>query len=282
MSLTIIDTYPEILSLIKQMDGTFHKTVWEQYLGDISTELFCKVTKDSSGYDYDSEVLPVMNLLIGHSEKIEEAHDSFLSATNGLEEIIKAKTGAVLNAQLVFYIGLCNGAGWATTLNGNPAVLLGVEKIVELNWYNKKTMTALIYHELGNLWHDSIGVLRRETTSMRDKYVWQMLQEGMAMYFEQLLADDFGHYHQDKNGWLDWCFSNKDELDVEFLRRLQSNGSAQEFFGDWQKYNGHSDVGYFIGCEFVKWLLQKYTINEVANFELDTAYQELCKYVEER
>lgn len=282
MSLSIIDTYPEMLSLIKQMGGAFQKSAWERYLGNISSELFLKITKDSGGYNYENEILPVMNLLVGHPEKVAEAHESFLSAINGLEDKIIAKTSSTLCAQLVFYIGLCNGAGWATTLGGSSAVLLGVEKIVELKWYDKKTMTALIYHELGHLWHGSIGVLRRETTSIRDKYVWQMVSEGIAMYFEQLLTDDFGYYHQDENGWLDWCIVNKDELGAEFLRRLQSNSSAQDFFGDWQKYKGHSDVGYFIGCEFVKRLLHKYTINEVANFEVDTVYQEFRKYTEER
>ena len=141
MSLTIIDTYPEMATLIKQMSGAFQKPVWERYLGDVSSELFLKVTKDSGGYNYENEILPVMSLLVGHPEKIVKTHESFLSAINGLEDKIIAKTGSTLRAQLVFYIGLCNGAGWATTLDGSPAVLLGVEKIVELNWYNKKTMT---------------------------------------------------------------------------------------------------------------------------------------------
>ncbi len=198
MNLTIIDTYSEMMNLVVHANGPFQKAAWEQYIKKISLELFHKVSNDSDSYDFISEVLPVMNLLVNNPDKISEAHESFLYAINGLDKKITDKTGTELQVQLVFYMGLCNGAGWATTLNGNPAVLLGIEKIVELDWCDKDAMTALIYHELGHIWHGSIGVLHRETPTMRYKYVWQLLQEGIAMYFEQLLKDDYNYYHQNK------------------------------------------------------------------------------------
>lgn len=282
MGLTIIDTYPEMMSLIEKMGETFQKPAWEQYLEDISSELLLKVTKDSSDYDYENEILPVMNLLLGHMEKIEKAYQSFLTIIEDLDTKIMTKTGSALQAQLVFYIGLCNGAGWVTTLDGKPTVLLGVEKIIELNWYDKETMTALIYHELGHVWHYSVGSLQSKTSTMGEKYIKQLVNEGIAMYFEQLLMEDFNYYHQNINGWLDWCIAHKDELDLEFLRRLKTNSSAQDFFGDWQKYKGYSDLGYFIGCEFVKWMLDKKPLKKIANMDTENAYKEFQKYVEER
>jgi len=64
-----------------------------------------------------------------------------------------------------------------------------------------------------------------------------------------------------------------------FFERDQSNESAQDFFGDWQNYKGYSDVGYYIGCEFVKFLRQKYSMDELANMEIDVVFYNLCKYV---
>ena len=275
----ILDTYNDIISLTRQMNGVFDLSLWEQYIRRISSELWQKVTEDSKNYDYNRDILPVMTALINKPDKINEAHESFLTAVNGLDEKMQSVVGMELPVQLVFYIGLCNGAGWATRLDGKPTVLLGIEKIIELDWCDKETMSALIYHELGHIWHDAAGTLRRDTDNMRDKYVWQLFQEGIAMFFEQMLFGDFSYYHQNKNGWLNWCTANKNDLNAEYLRRLQSNESAQDFFGDWQNYKGYSDVGYYIGCEFVKFLRQKYSMDELANMEIDVVFYNLCKYV---
>ena len=275
----ILDTYNDIISLTRQMNGVFDLSLWEQYIRRISSELWQKVTEDSKNYDYNRDILPVMTALINKPDKINEAHESFLTAVNGLDEKMQSVVGMELPVQLVFYIGLCNGAGWATRLDGKPTVLLGIEKIIELDWCDKETMSALIYHELGHIWHDTAGTLRRDTDNMRDKYVWQLFQEGIAMFFEQMLFGDFSYYHQNKNGWLNWCTANKNDLNAEYLRRLQSNESAQDFFGDWQNYKGYSDVGYYIGCEFVKFLRQKHSMDELANMEIDAVYYNLCKYV---
>ena len=47
------------------------------------------------------------------------------------EKIIKA-FGKAVDADIVLYIGLCNGAGWVTKLREKTTVLLGIEKITEL------------------------------------------------------------------------------------------------------------------------------------------------------
>ena len=279
--MNVLDTYNDIISLSRQMNGVFDLTLWEQYIRNISSELWQKVADDSKNYDYNRDVLPVMTAVINKPDKIKEAHESFLIAVNGLDGKIRKIIGTELPSQLIFYLGLCNGAGWATRLCGKPAVLLGVEKIVELNWCDKETMSALIYHELGHIWHDTAGTLRRDTDSMRDKYIWQLFREGIAMYFEQMLFGDFNHYHQNKNGWLDWCIANKSELDMEYLQRLQAGESVQDFFGDRQKYKGYSDVGYYIGCGFVKFLRRKYSMDELANFEIDKVYQMFYAYAAE-
>jgi hypothetical protein len=274
----IIDTYPEIVSLFDRMEGKFNIALWEEYISGISRELCNKLKEDSSQYDFQREILPVLSQAMVKREKLKTAHASFCASVKGLAGKVKKITGTQLQVDIIFYLGLCNGAGWATKLENIPTILLGIEKIVELDWCDEKTMASLIYHELGHIWHDSAGSLYQKTGTTREKYILQLYQEGIAMYFEQLILDDFTHYHQHKGNWLNWCHANKRELDKEYLRRLNANESAQDFFGDWCAYQGYSDVGYFIGCEFIKHLAEKFSLRELAALDLNTVYQEFSEY----
>ena len=73
-------------------------------------------------------------------------------------------------------------------------------------------------------------------------------------------------YHQDKDGWLDWCRENEAEIKKEYLRRFDAKESVQDFFGDWCSYNGYSDVGYYLGCRFIEYLMKSNSLKEIANF----------------
>jgi uncharacterized protein YjaZ len=152
-----------------------------------------------------------------------------------------------VEATVVMYLGLCSGAGWATEMDGRPAVLLGLEKIVELDWCDDASMSALIDHELGHLWHFQ----HRTKPAFADKALWQLYTEGMAMFFEQQLKGDRHFFHQNKNGWLAWCEANRDALLEEFARRVAAGESVQDFFGDWCSYQGYSDVGYYLGSVLI-------------------------------
>lgn len=277
----IIDTYPEIIEILNRMSGRFDMALWEQYANGISKELPGLLKKDYADNNQDDQnrIITVLNAVITERDKLEITHHSFSQAIgNDLDKRIYAVCGADLHVTIMLYLGLCNGAGWATTLDGIPAVLLGIEKIAELNWHGADDMRALIYHELGHIWHEQFGKMHQKTPTMRDKYILQLYQEGIAGYFEQLLYGDLNKYHQDKNGWLDWCKENKSELNHEYLRRLAQNESAHVFFGDWQNYQGWGDVGYFIGCEFVKSLASKYSLTELANLDISVIYNEFTAY----
>lgn len=84
-------------------------------------------------------------------------HQSFLAVVKGLSERLAQKFGNDLDVDLFLYVGLCNGAGWVTTLNGRDVVLLGIEKILELGWVSLGDMQGLIYHELGHIYHSQHG-----------------------------------------------------------------------------------------------------------------------------
>jgi hypothetical protein len=122
----------------------------------------------------------------------------------------------------------------------------------------------------GRQWH---------VNSICDKYILQLYQEGVAMYFEQLVTGDPDRYHQSGGDWLEWCRAYEYGLNAEYLRRLEFGESCQDFFGDWCGFLGHSDTGYFIGGEFVKALAKKHTLTELACLSLPMVYEEFEKYV---
>ena len=144
--MNIIDTFPQIANCFA--DDIFNMEYWENYANAISPGLAAKCKEDIADYD-------------GLTEKIQ---DTLQKNCNG---------------SIIFYLGLCNSAGWATELDGNPVILLGVEKIIELSWYHKSDMAGLIYHELGHIWHNQTRLKIRKPFQNQD--LWQLYCEGMAM-----------------------------------------------------------------------------------------------------
>lgn len=101
------------------------------------------------------------------------------------------------------------------------------------------------------------------------------------MYVEQLLCGKDDFYHQNKGNWLEWCKENQSFLYKEYIRRIDCGESVRDFFGDWSNYQGKSDVGYYLGCEFVKTLLEKYTLNQLANLSLSEIEGQLRRNIGE-
>ena len=273
----IIDTYANMLALVTHTNGHYDESAWCAYAGRISPVLPDKCLNDAASYDFERDVRPVLESAMNNRARLEEAHASFVRATRNLTQRFGAVFGMDLQVDIILHLGLCNGAGWATELDGKPAILLGMEKIIELGWTDDASMIGLIYHELGHIWHDTAGTLHADTTTNAEKAVWQLYQEGIAMHCEQLLMNDAWHYHQDKDGWLDWCKDHQTALFAEYKRRIDADESVQDFFGDWCSYLGHSDVGYYLGGELIKRLAGRYLLNELANLSSAGIYDELCR-----
>lgn len=264
----IIDTYQDILDIF--LNENFSFAIWEKYAYSISNSLVKKIEKDSSKYDFNTEILPVISQMLQKKDKLEEAHSAFVNVTESLSTRIFDVFGINLDVAIIFYLGLCNGAGWATSIDGKPTVLLGIEKIIELNWCDERNMIGLIYHELGHIWHNHIRTVPTTFESQKDRALWQMYSEGIAMYCEQLLYGDIKFYHQDVNGWLSWCQNNQNHLFSEYKRRVEANESVQPFFGDWCQFEGHSDIGYYLGAKFVEKLAEERSLFELANLDMTT------------
>ena len=160
-------------------------------------------------------------------------------------------------------------------------ILLGIEKMMELNWCSLDDMYGVIYHELGHVYQAQFGILKRTFDHGADTFLWQLFIEGVAMYFEQSLVGKADYYHQDKGGWKTWCDNHLEQIKADFTRDLKEMTFAnQRYFGDWAVYNGHHDVGYYLGCQFVRHILSVYELDEIICFDIDMVKDSYKQFVQ--
>lgn len=282
----IIDTFSQLGGLFE--NDAFQPERWEQYINSIyagCAEIFkadMNEYLESGKYTYEKDFLPIING-VWQNPKLDTLHDSFLAVTNQLDSKIRERFGAELDVEIVLYLGLCNAAGWVTTMNGKDVVMLGVEKIIELNWHELDAMYGLIYHELGHIYQKQFGVLERHSDDPKQEFVWQLFTEGIAMYFEQALVGNFDFYHQDVNGWKNWCDENLRQIASDFCADLPTMTRLnQRYFGDWVNYHGYGDVGYYLGTRFVHELLESHELSSLINMEIDEVYPLFTKFARSR
>ena len=258
--------------------GRFTLEAWKTYAAGISHSLASKCLDDAAQYDFEKEIVPVLEMAVQSVEKLAELGRAFDAAMDKLEGNLPRLSDDSLEITVILYLGMCNGAGWATELDSRDTVLLGAEKIIELNWCDARSLESLIFHEVGHLWHKAVGSFRFETHSAREKSLLQLYQEGVAMACEHILCGNEESYHQDDGEWLSWCRENERELKREYLERMEAGDSTQDFFGDWNRYRGHSDVGYYLGSKFVSFLREKYTMRGIAGLPCQVLDAEFCSF----
>ena len=254
----IINTSGEMLSSFEE--GHFNIEKWNNYI-DRTISGAKKICTDDmqecidAGYSWKQDFLPVLDNVFQDNEARDMAVKEFSVITDALEDRIMKVFHKTVEADMILYLGLCNGAGWATKIQERQVVLLGIEKIIELGWYDKTKMTALIFHELGHLYHKQHGLWNDNALALPEQFLWQLFSEGIAMVFEQELVGDSDFYQQDINGWKKWCDSNFNLIRDTFRRDLQiMDHSNQRYFGDWVRFEGYGDTGYYLGTKFVRFL----------------------------
>lgn len=282
----IIDTYSQINSLFE--NEKFNLDKWEIYINSIydnSAHIFkddIRQYLDSGTYTYEKDFLPIINA-VNKNPSLDLLHNSFIKVTENLNARIIECFGNELDIEIVLYLGLCNAAGWVTNINGKDTILLGVEKIIELNWQNIDSMYGLIYHELGHAYHKQHGILKQHCDDNKQNFVWQLFTEGIAMYFEQVLVSDFNYYHQDVRGWKEWCDNHFQQIITDFNNDLPTMDNLnQRYFGDWVNYHGYGDVGYYLGTKFVHYLIKKYIFTHLINLKIDDVYKLYLVFVEKQ
>lgn len=282
----IIDTYSQIGTLFE--NEVFNIEKWEAYINSIydeSARIFkddLRDCLDSGNYVYEKDILPILNA-VNNNPELETLYSSFCNVTEGLNKRIIDCFCCELDVDIVLYVGLCNAAGWVTTINGREVVLLGIEKILELNWCDVSSMHGLIYHELGHMYHKQYGVFQQWSNNDCLNFVWQLFTEGIAMCFEQILVNNPNYYHQNRDGWLEWCDEHCKQILADFHADLPAlTKSTQNYFGDWVSYHGRGDVGYYLGGKFVQKLSDKYSFEQLIKMSIDDIYQEYLMFVESK
>ena len=260
MNVKIIDTSAEILSAF---DGDrFRMDRWAAYMARCvpGVEELCREDMREcmdAGFIWEQDFLPVLEAVARDADKREAAVRSFREVTEGLDRKIRDRFGKTVDCDLILYLGLCNGAGWVTELNGRRVVLLGIEKIMELDWHGRDAMTGLVIHELGHVYHMQYGDFGGEAGTRADRFLWQLFTEGVAMVFEQEVVGDPEYFHQDTDGWKAWCDSHAAQILEGFRKDLPSmTNENQRYFGDWTRFEGRGDTGYYLGARFVRFLLE--------------------------
>ena len=133
---------------------------------------------------------------------------------------------------------------------GAPAVLLGLENIVESGWTDESSLGGLVAHEVGHLFHYELR--RKENLVMGRGPFWRLYAEGFAQRIEHLVAGKPTRHMStglnDEN-WLPWCEENVTYLASEFLESSDSDEKTKRFFGHWYDLQGKRQCGYYLGHE---------------------------------
>ena len=268
----IIDTSQDMLSAYS--GDSFDIEKWKIYI-----DLCVRGAKDiclndmneciSAGFAWEKDYLPVLNMVPKDKTRLNEAIESFHKVTDDLNDKILAAFGRTVDVDIILYLGLCNGAGWVTEVNGNLSVLLGIEKIMELKWCGVDDMTGLIVHELGHVYHSEYGRFYLETDKCSEKFLWQLFTEGVAMVFEQEVVGNQDYYNRDFE-WTEWCRKNIERIKNSFSCDLSSmTKENQRYFGDWVSFEGYGDTGYYLGTDFVRFLLEKDSFDKVISYGIE-------------
>lgn len=267
-------------------NGEFKLSRWHEYIEGIFPENAAVFTDDMAekiqkgGLSFDAHFRPILNQVLSGVDKRNEAIASFERATEELEKTVINIFGRAPDVTVVLYLGLCGSAGQAISIGGKKHILLGLEKIMELNWCDLKFIYGLIYHELGHIYHMEYGLFEGNSGG-RDGFLRQLFNEGIAMLFEQKLVGDDNFFHQDTGGWLAWCKRHDAEIKRDFNKDLPAMAyENQRYFGDWVRYDGRGDVGYYLGGRFAQWINGRYAFDEMIRFgipEIKARWQEYLK-----
>ena len=269
----IINTINDIFDIYSS--GSFDINKWNNYINRINSKLGQLCVQDmneainTGQVSFKKDYLPIINNVINQKEKLDELQKNFIKVTESLEDNILKKFNKTIDVEIVLYLGLCNGAGWVSEIENKVYCLLGIEKILELNWYDMNSLYGLIYHELGHVYQKQYGVLEREFDNNKHQFLWQLFTEGIAMYFEQTLIADYEYYHQDKNDWKAWCDNHIKLIAQDFNNELDiMTFDNQRYFGDWVYYDGYSDTGYYLGTKFTQYICKQYDFDDILSFDI--------------
>lgn len=279
----LVDTFPDFLELWFEQVATSVdsiKELWLTYMHPyphlLQKQIQC-YQKD--GIDWSQlakeRVFPLYTVNLG---RMQTAHDSVKRSHRVLLQL-NEEYRILPQPSLVIYVGIGCGAGWATTYDGRPAILTGLEKIAECNWQEPHLVTSLLAHEYGHLYQSN----RRLHISEKDvkPQTMTLFREGFAQWFDHLVSGSESWslcVRLNDATWPAWCAENSRLLASEYLEIIETNRPANAFFGDWLEVHGRKQVGYYLGHAFVESLRQRISMVQIA--ELVDVEGEVCQFLQ--
>ncbi len=280
----IIDTFPDFVSCwnkIKNDSVEQQITCWESKYMKKWPELL-KKQKESWNSDKEDwkqiaaeKVFPFFN---ERFSAMEAAHLNLLKSCKTVWPKAQKTLEFSDNVCFVIYVGIGCGAGWASSYNGSPAVLFGLEMIAECGWGQEPALSGLIAHELGHIAQTASIVNQQRSSGAW----WHLFKEGFAARSAHCIIG-YDVWHEatgiNKPDWLNWCNSHKGWLASEFIKKADAGEDIRSFFGSWFDIMGRKQCGYFLGHEIIRELQKEYSLKEISSFD---DYEEKCRAILEQ
>lgn len=271
---TIIDTFPSFLTAVQaSQPDTVEEWLncWvEHYMTGWPT-LYEMVTSDYEEQGDDWRQVAQEMVFPGMNDKlpaIRNAYRHLIQVIVPTEQRVRDSLNYSGEVCYVLYVGLGNGAGWATKYDNRPAVLFGLEGIVDSGFDPLDRLPGLVAHELGHVAHHSWREMH--SLGLGSGPWWQLYEEGFAQTCEaEAQAGSDWHMNVSDSGgdWLTWCDANRSWLAAEFLRTVDRGDSIRPFFGSWYELRGHKQTGYYLGQQVIGALMDDMTLREIALLE---------------
>lgn len=278
----IIDTFKDYKEAYKHQPETLDdiKTTWVTYIS-VYPEIQAKMIRDYEENDIDwldYAYKNVFNKQTKEYPKMLQAYEHLTSITDKIIKRAEFLYGLEFDISIIYYVGLHNSAGWVDYYENKMAIYIGIDKIAELEWHNKEALETLISHELCHALHYTIRGIPIGESGFKSQFemgIWDLYEEGFAKHYESSLVDHMNASRGD--AWYEACLDKKDRLKELYLKALSDQDiGTRDFYGDWYKVEGLSDVGYFLGEQFISLLSKTLTYKEIAMLN----HQEIINKVE--
>jgi hypothetical protein len=273
----VVDTFPSFLDCWRRIEGEPVERQVDLWLADHKAhwpELAAKQEADyrADGLDWVTVLRErVFPFLPARLPEMHRAREILLACLEPVYE--QAQRAIGLDCDVTFVILAIGYGGWATSYEGAPACLLGLDTIVECGWVRPEALSGLLAHELGHLLH----LHRRAAVRLGSGKgaLWQVYEEGFAQRCEHLTMgrDSWHMQYHDGGDWVAWCTERRAWLAAEFLRTVEAGEPVYRFFGSWPEcqVEGRQECGHFLAHEVIReWEAQMGT-EEIARLPAERA-----------
>jgi len=281
---SLVDTFPDFLaywadSSFKRVDEQV--TLWQTSYLKKYPELLKKQVEnyEDANVNWREIARKTLQLVPQRLQLMQEARKNILQICEPTYLKAIERLRIDFNVTFVVYVGIGCGAGWATTYNKKPSVLLGLENIAEEKWHRKNKLQGLICHEIGHLAHMKWRQEWKTFEKAEKNPLFQLYSEGFAQRCEHVILGKETWHMKPSKEWLHWCEQHKSWLASEFLRRLARHASVRDFFGIWFSIQGKKQTGYFLGHAFIRNLEKTHDLKEIALFSSKKANEMCSEYL---